>query len=368
MSKTLADQRLTETQMEAWRVAVSDVLDRGIDAAKNVTRPPSESAWFFNSIKEPNENTSIVPIKWNAFPRRLLNKFSSKTMAWRMADSSRNAQEEYCEWEVVRDKATDKVKRVTFTTEVPEYYAFLFEHAPEQLLELYRTLVSEDVELYDLKNALGKYNPRNVWNYPETKGQRGVLLHMGNYPNTLTAAVILAAEATWPSVDSAGKLITDEQGLIECRRFGAPERHSDPHIGAQVNSAVRSGHKVSFASPAGVFIDDIDLSGFETPDDADIGAFVRVVRGDADHKVRVIFESPPEVDYLLGDVKIDGSPIRFGGQIAEKLTIRIDALTKAATNVAPSIACRGKVAGSDQPAFNSAAARRQHEEFILSPE
>jgi hypothetical protein len=76
-------------------------------------------------------------------------------------------QEEYCEWHVVRDPDTNKIVRITFCSEPPEYWMALFGLVPgdgdggnfpyalfpgdkELLVNLYRTLVSPDVQLEDL--------------------------------------------------------------------------------------------------------------------------------------------------------------------------------------------------------------------------
>lgn len=361
-------EELSAALAALWQNKLSEIFDTGIQVARNEVVPPHNKSWLFNPLRNGKNNTVVADIKWNAFPKRLLDQFASKVAAWREADSSRQKQEEYCEWEVVRDPNTQVVKRVTFTTEVPEYYEFLFNNSPEFLLELYRKYVSNKASLSDLTDADGLYNARNIWNYPERQGKRGVLLHMGFGPNTLDAAVKLSAEATWPSIDSSGNLITDEQGLIDCRGFGARERHSDPHIGAQINALVRAGNEVSFASPAGLYIDSIDLSGFEIPSGDNVEDIYRVIRGAQNHMMRVVFEAPPGSGFDLGAVKIDGNPIRFGGQIAEKLTIRIRGIARNIESIPPSINCSGNVAGSSFSMIAMSGTRKQTVEFISSNE
>lgn len=334
---------LTPTLIQAWRTALSGFFDAGVDVAKKESIPPSDKAWIFNPLTSGTADVTVADIRWNAFPKRLLDSFGTKLAAWREGDRTRGRQEEYCEWEVVRDPATMDVVRVTFTTEVPEYYEFLMKQDSSKLLALYHRYVSDQVELDDLRVG-NNYNPRNKWNMPELEGRRGVLMHMGFGPNTLGAAINLAAEATWPSVDSNGNLITDEQGLIDCRGYGARERHSDPHIGAQVNALTRSGNEISFAGPTGLYIDSVDLSGFEAPEGVEARDLMRVVRGDQDHMMRIVFEAPSGSGFKLGDVKIDGNQIRFGGQIAEKLTIRVRAIARTVESAPPRITCSGSVA------------------------
>lgn len=360
---------LTGPLVQKWTDKLSDVFDQGIAVAKSEPNPPSQDAWLFNPISSGTNGTSLADIKWNAFPKRLLDNFGSKLAAWREGDTTRGRHEEYCEWEVVRDPQDFTIGRVTFTTETPEYYEFLFEEDQGLLLSLYHRFVSPEVQIDDL-HVGGKYNKHNIWNWPESQGKRGVLMHMGFGPNTLGAAVNLSAEATWPSVDGQGNLITDEQGLIDCRKFGARQRHSDPHIGAQINALARAGNEVSFASPTGLYIDSIDLSGFTTPDGSPLQDLVRVVRGDADHMMRVVFEAPSNSGFRLGDVKVDGNPIRFGGQIAEKLTIRIRGLARARGESPPTIDCSGSQANPDEflNLAGLSGTRRGVVEFLVSDE
>ena len=76
------------------------------------------------------------------------------------ADSSRDNQDEYCEWSVTRDPESDKITRVTFTSEGPEYWQFLAAVSPARVVELYRQHVSPDVQQADLFRN-GRYVRRN---------------------------------------------------------------------------------------------------------------------------------------------------------------------------------------------------------------
>lgn len=370
---------LTELSPELqklWIEQQSSFFDNGINVAKNETSPPSDQSWMFNPITDLPNDYVVADIKWNAFPKRLLDRFGSKLAAWKDAERSRDKHEEYCEWEVVRDPKDNALLRVTFSTETPEYYDFLYENNKELLLELYQKHVSPDVKIEDLSglyNGRLVYNPKNIWNYPELQKKRGVLMHMGYDPNTLGAAINLSAEATWPSVKDTGEIITDEQGLIDCRKYGSRERHSDPHIGAEINSITRSGKAISFAGPTGLYIDEIDLSDFEVPNGVKAEDLFRIVRGDKDHMMRVVFEAPKDSGFKLSDVKIAGTKIAFGGQIAEKITIRIRGIATKA-DVPPSINCAGNIAGApkilealkNNPSLFSASTRKTGFDFISS--
>ena len=332
-------REISPNLVEKWQRQISSFFSKGIEVAKCETNPPSDKAWFFNPLTEGTAGVHATNIRWNAFPKLLLENSETRLAAWEEADRTRNSQEEYCEWEVVRDSSSTTVDRVTFSTEIPEYYQFLFEEDANLLLNLYHEFVSPEVVLTDL-HIDGRYNPQNRWNMPERQGNRGALMHMAFGPNTLGAVIRLAAAATWPSRGSDGKLITSERGLIDSRDYGARERHSDPHIGAQVNALTRQGNKISLAGPTGFYIDSVDFSGFDVPDGITPNDLMRVVRGDKNHMMRIVFEAPSGSNFKLGDVKIDGHQIRFGGQIAEKLTIRISAISRKAKSAPPSITSR----------------------------
>ena len=328
--------------LELWNESLSELFDRQIEAAKGEESPSSGRAWLFNPISSSaGAATSEATVTWTAFPKRIADEAPTIVKAWQRADDSRNNQEEYCEWEVVRDPAQqNKVVRVTFTCETTDYYTFLAEQNPDLLLALYRKHVSPSVELDDLI-AGGRYVAQNKWNYPQTVGAHGVLMHMAQINNSFEAAVNLTAVASWPRVDGDGRPITGEQALIACRPFGDSRRHSDPHIGAEINALVRAGNEISFADPVGLYMDSIDQSDWETPDGSDPADWYRIVRGTRDYMLRVVFEAPAAVSHVLGDIKIGGRKIQFGGQIAEKIQIRIRGIARTAAAPAPKLTCEG---------------------------
>ena len=91
-------------------------------------------------------------VSWAAFPAALRAEIPSQRERWKRADRDRDLQDEYCEWSVTRNDAR-KITRVSFTTEVPEYWEHLFETAPDQVLKLYRKLVDPAVKLSDLRDG-----------------------------------------------------------------------------------------------------------------------------------------------------------------------------------------------------------------------
>ena len=74
-------------------------------------------------------------MSWVAFPAALRAAEPSQLERWKLADGDRNIQDEYCEWSVLRNSAR-KIARITFTSEVPEYWEHLFDTDPNGLVEI----------------------------------------------------------------------------------------------------------------------------------------------------------------------------------------------------------------------------------------
>lgn len=256
-------------------------------------------------------------IPWAAFPADLRATEPSQERRWPLADGNRELQDEYCEWSVERsDGGRRKIVKVTFTTEVPEYWEHLFHADPKRLVALYRKLVDPRVELADLRGPGRNYRPENKWN----TSRPGRLAHMIQRNNTLGAAVDLVANATIQRVRN-GKPVTQQQDLVRCAELGEPLRNSDPQIAAAVNEAVRSGGEITLADPIGLYLRRPITAGMVTPDGADAAKFWTIERGDARHTLRARFEVPPKLGYVVGDIKIGGRPVEFGGQVAERVQV-----------------------------------------------
>jgi hypothetical protein len=177
-------------------------------------------------------------VTWNAFPKELLVRFGraralvEADRLWPMEayhsedyDPAKPGQavldassrswyrphDEYCEWHVDREPATGRIRKVTFTSEPPEYWqaifggevpidtgvSYRFTGNPEIVLDLYRTLVSPEVRVEDLvfsettqDGKRGDYNFYNKWN--STHG----IAHLAAPPNSLSAEAKLGADAT----------------------------------------------------------------------------------------------------------------------------------------------------------------------------
>ena len=303
-----------------------------------------------------------APITWTAFPNRI--KFTypsvSQRKQWQYADEGppdanyspqgpRGWQDEYCEWSVTRN-AVGKITKVMFTCENREYWYTLWDVDPNCVLRLYQQLVSDRVKIEDLylydqgqpvidpETGRPAYNDRNKWNNSTTHGA----VHLISNPNSLSAEVFLAGQATILRQTPDGDPITDKNQLINCSRYGTPNRNSDPTIGAAVNGLVRGsgaspGVRVSLQNPVGLYIQEPNFGAFQLPFTAPPEAKVedcwQIVRGrkrqsgeNIDYILHAVFEVPEEWGFTVSDITISGFPIDYGSQITEQFQIALSGL------------------------------------------
>ena len=325
-----------ESQRAAWSRFISDSMEQSIRGNPDQVVNDSPRAQFYNPTRtETADDAQTKDITWTAFPRLVRVSSIADRQRWRRADSARALQDEYCEWSVDRDDE-GKITKVTFTCESPEYWSFLAGSNRAKVVALYREFVSPDVREEDLFDSRGNYNRLNRWNSTTTDGA----MHLVQVNNTLTAEIEIAAAATIVR-EIDGRVLTGEQELIACGRYGAAGRNSDPHIGGEVNDLARQKADITLAEPVGLYFGGLSTAGWETPDGEDPQAFWKYLRGDADHPVRAVFEVPAERGYSVGDIMIDGRPIEFGGQIADFITIKLTGLACriGASTVEPMTGC-----------------------------
>jgi hypothetical protein len=354
-------------QLEAWNRAVSAWFDQNI-AADQAMYGHTPLQYYNAATFDPGGIAVEQEITWNAFPKELLRRYGREralTLAdrpWPIEsfgvyppDPDNTAgtsgifyrpQEEYCEWHVRRDPDTDRILQVTFTSEPPEYWMSLtgvvpgdptvpigdqyFPGDPTTLLRLYHELVSPDVKYEDLfvssdlKDANGKaitkkeqYNIYNKWN--STLG----IAHLNSPPNSLVAEIKLGADASILYTDPKSRLLVEPDALMAYADYGGANRNSDPTIGATVNALARLGAYVTLRNPVGLYMDHIDLSGWEAPDKKSVSECIRILRGLPGMIERMVVEIPEKRGFTVSDLTIAGVPIRYGGQIAECITVKL---------------------------------------------
>ena len=227
---------------------------------------------FYNPCRTATvEPVATKVIRWKGFPLLIASKHpGDERAAWAEADRllahGERPQDEYLEWHV--EKKGNKIVRVTFTCEGPEYWEALAEGYPrgyagprtagatgdkQKLLALYRQHVDPAVQLADLLGPEGHYDALNKWN--TTHGA----MHLNQHNNTLTAEITIAAQATILRQRN-GQVLNDPDALIRCAQYGAPGRASDPHIGAEVNALARQGFAITLQNPVGLYIDGLDTT------------------------------------------------------------------------------------------------------------
>ncbi len=314
---------LTNPQLkQAWSDTVSGFVDDGKAFAKLFLH--SSPVQFYNELTDPKSEAdrTELPIIWQGFPRLIEVQHGEGTPAAFKAGEGRGTQDEYLEWHVTRDGATNKIKRIEFTCEGPEYWQFLAQQDPDLVVARYQKYVSPDVQKADLFQG-GAYQARNKWN-----SSLGAM-HLTQVNNTLGAEVNIAAAATILRKDDNGQPITEAVALINCARYGVADRASDPHIGSEVNRLARDGFSITLRNPIGLYIDSVDLSGIRKPDGSSITqAYFRVLRGGPGETLRAVFETPAGETaggqtFVAGDLKLGSANLTFGGQIAKRIKMRL---------------------------------------------
>ena len=316
-----------EDQKPMWSQLISKMFD---DAVRGYLQWPSSGPveyyisnnaprhQFFNPSKTDQvEDYTEKPISWIAFPKKINDESPTDKARWQKADLSRDYQDEYCEWSVSRNN-DNKITSVTFTCEGPEYWQFLGKTSPDKVVELYRKHISPNIEKEHLFDTNGKYIPRNVWNRDTKNGA----MHLIQQSNSLYAEVELAGGSSIIRTKN-GKILEEQQALIECGSYGEPGRNSDPLIGAEVNALARMKANVSLRDPVGLYFDEFQPEGWETPDKSDPKLYWKILRGNTDTPVRAVYEVPDDKGFTVSDIGIKGIPITYGSQIADFVRIKL---------------------------------------------
>ena len=320
-------------QKQAWNEFISSSFDDEIQVLESILGEGQNQ--FYNPTKtETTEPIAEQTITWVGFPKLIREKHpGNDRAAWEEADQllarGERPQDEYLEWHITRKN--DKIIRVTFTCEGPEYWEALAQGYPqgydgprnvggtgsrEKLLSLYKEYISPEVKLEDLFRN-GVYNTYNKWN--TINGA----MHLNQRNNTLRAEINIAAQATILRQKN-GVVLTDADELIRCARYGAPGRASDPTIGALVNALAREGYAITLQNPVGLYIDRLDTPGWTKPDGSDVDpGYWKILRGKPGAILRAVYEVPEEEGFTVGDLFIGGEMIGFGGQIADFITMKL---------------------------------------------
>lgn len=276
---------------------------------------PGDAGGAFYDPTTTNVNVAAKKsLVWQGFPRdtHLPGNRDNRTAGYIAADGSvttRAKQDEYFEWRVDKNTA-GKITKVTFVTELPEYYTELWNIDPGAVVNIYRSLVSPAVTQADLSTASGAYKPTNDWN--TTKG----IVHDIMGINNLAAAIGLAKSAVRSPAPYGDNF------------EASPALHAqttavDPRVSLDVHMLVRKGLYVSFADPVGIYIVGWNDSGITKPNGQPAGNYWKIVRGVPGVVMRLEYKVPSGLGFVVGDLRIGGRRIEYGGQLAEQISVSI---------------------------------------------
>lgn len=297
--------------------------------------------------------------------------------------------DEYCEFSVSRG-GNNKITRIDFTCENPEYYQTLWRVDPQKVADVFAAALNTgaptsqwvsvtiaDLQLTDPKTGApvidpqtGRpaYNPLNRWN-SGTQAKRGGdrstftggAMHLTATPNTLQTELGLGAGATVQRLSGN----TDPQKLICCGQYGQNYRNSDPHIGQTINLAVGAGTNISLADPPGLYIQMPSFAQYQLPADPKLPAGAKpsdcwhIIRGSeqltdpitrqpfpGSFILHAAFQLPQAwidagVSFTIEDITIGGEPITTGSQVQATLEIALFGRPIAPVVQAPKLACAG---------------------------
>ncbi|MFC0777168.1 hypothetical protein [Flavobacterium sp. HJSW_4] len=369
---------------QLWSANLDEFTQQGmLSNPWNTTNTPAVTN-YYNPIQN-NPKSAVNNVTWSAFPGRLAFNFpaASQDQLNQMADTGnmislinnnpcgtptqtipyfpygpRGWQDEYCEWAVTRN-AQNKITRIDFTCENPEYWNSLWIIDPNKVLSLYQSILNkpqitlEDLSLPGAVNpATGGpiYNPLNKWNSgPVSNANLGGAIHLTSTPNTLQTEIGLATAATvqrnnpsgttgntiWPS-RLYNELLCDAQ-------YGQKNRNSDPNIGGTVNNLVTGNviipnlgpQVVTLADPPGLYIQMPDFTHYQTPDGTNAATFWKIARGSetlndqygnpmpGNFILHAVFEVPADKNYTISDITIRGEKIDWGSQVASTFKMQI---------------------------------------------
>ena len=205
--------------------------------------------------------------------------------------------------------AAGKITKVAFVTESPEYWERLWADERATVVSLYQTLVSPAVVEADLLvggpgSAYNKFNPWNT---------TGGIVHLIQTINTLSAALDLA-QGSIHTVTARDNYETMPPGL---------RTSVDPRVKFDIGALARKPLSITLREPIGLYMTGYDDTGWTKPDGSPVDNYWRIVRGSPGRILRLEYQVPPGTGFVVGDIRIGGRRIEWGGQIAEHVTVTI---------------------------------------------
>lgn len=315
-----------EEWLGTWHKVINDMLGEGPFRGSAGPEPSPITARvgeFYNPSVTPVNPVGERSLVWMGFPRKImLDHRDERHRAFELGDTrgdmpgGQSTQQEYLEWRITEGATPGEIKKVTFTTETPEYWGELFRFDPIRCAELYGELVGDTVLVNELVDAANNYDPLNKWNTTD-----GIVHYIvTNLPNTLGAAVGLAR--------GSAQLTGSRHVRDNYEVSGGAETAADPRVGVDVNMLVRKGLSVTLREAIGLYMAAWDDTGWTKPDGSPVGDYWHVVRGRTGAALRIEYEVPASerangTGFSVSDIKIGGRPITHGGHLAEHVTVMI---------------------------------------------
>jgi hypothetical protein len=311
-----------------WHADVSERINSTASfALLNALEPPPPDTSLYDASQTEVNVVGTRALVWMGFPRELLtaNDPGGRRDAFTKGEvrgtgpGGRTTQVEYLEWFTERNEL-GRITKVTFTTETPEYWSALFGSpgGPDRVLELYRELLGEpEIPLSEITDGAGNYDPLNAWNTT-----RGIIHYIVARPNaeenSLNGALKLAAIAV------VRPIVSDNFQL-----FPSGPTSADPRVVLDVRGLARKALHITAADPIGLYLGGWDDTGWSKPDGSPVDDYWQVVRpagASGPPALRLVYQVPASEGFVVGDIRIGGRPIEFGGQIAEHLTVMFPAV------------------------------------------
>ncbi len=316
--------------LKSYSDHISGEFDRSIAAVDALlTKYHAGQSQLYNPLTNGRTDPDTEKeIAWNGFPRVFGSPGPGQDPNYAGAEPDPanlptdqglryRPQDEYLEWFTHRD-ANGKIVRVDFTCEAYDYFQVLASLNKDAVIKLYQLYIDPSLTEADLF-VNGSYNPWNAANLD--KGA----MHLTHPANALGAEIKLAADGTVRRKDPATEP-PSAATLINCADFGDGRRNSDPKIGFEINQLARAGLAITLADPVGLYMVAFDDAGWQMSGGRPASGFMKIVRGQAGQAIRATYELPAPLKaqgLTVSDVTIGGTPIAFGGQIAEHITMGI---------------------------------------------
>jgi hypothetical protein len=343
-------QELDTDGAAAWSVRVK--------ACVEAATAPLEKTTLFAPEVDGAASDAFPVADWLGFPARIASCIKRQQTVELLDEQTnrhggRSLQEEYLEWRVVRDpESPGKIRRIEFTTELPEYWQVLAAREPDRTLGLIAEFAGE--EQVPAEVAYGLLDPFADDATPDSRARafggrmlsldsanpysdgRRAICCMLQPSNTLEALTRLATIATTPRAirdarSSQIRCLTCSEAIPLFAGAAQSGRASDPVLVERLGRLAFEGRRVALDDPVGIYIQDVEHTRLLTPDGSAVPRewfeFSRGSLGDDGRAryQRLVFEVPAEETFTISEL-VDVAterPLRYGGEAADLIRLAL---------------------------------------------